>query len=131
MVLKATDPGPAPKAHRDTHDQPQADELALLSASVFGAAAFAQEPVQADPYKSADQERSDQERPDHADAAQSNTQLDKSTTSLKFDELDKNKDGFITKDEVPATVELSTSVVNCDNNPTDGSRRTNTRSTSR
>ena len=93
-------------------------KLALLSATVFGAAAFAQEPVKADPYKnepikSEPAVKSDQTTPM---TAQSNTQLDKSTGSLKFDELDKNKDGFITKDEVPATVELSTSFVNFDNN---------------
>ena len=91
--------------------------LALLSAALFGAAAFAQEPVKADPYKSepikGEPVRSDQTTPM---TAQSNAQLDKSTKSLKFDELDKNRDGFITKDEVPATVELSTSFVNFDNN---------------
>jgi Ca2+-binding EF-hand superfamily protein len=73
--------------------------------------------VKSDPFKNepmtSEPVRSDQTT---SMAAQSNTQLDKSTQSLKFDELDKNHDGFITKDEVPATIELSTSFVNFDNN---------------
>ena len=93
--------------------------LALLGAvALLGSAAYAaQEPVKADPYKSepvkSEPVRSDQSTPM---TAQSNAQLDKGTMSLKFDELDKNKDGFITKDEVPATLELSTSFVNFDDN---------------
>ena len=91
--------------------------LVLGAAALLGATAYAQEPVKADPYKSepvkGEPVRSDQTTPM---VAQSNAQLDKSTQSLKFDELDKNSDGFITKDEVPATLELSTSFVNFDDN---------------
>ena len=95
----------------------QLTRLVLGTAALLGAAAYAQEPVKADPYKSEpvkdEPVRSDQARPL---TAQSNAQLDKGTMSLKFDELDKNRDGFITKDEVPATLELSTSFVNFDDN---------------
>jgi len=95
----------------------QLSPLVLGTAALLGAAAYAQEPVKADPYKSEpvkdEPVRSDQARPL---TAQSNAQLDKGTMSLKFDELDKNRDGFITKDEVPATLELSTSFVNFDDN---------------
>ena len=95
----------------------QLTRLVLGTAALLGAAAYAQEPVKADPYKSEpvkdEPVRSDQGSPM---MAQSNAQLDKSTMSLKFDELDKNRDGFITKDEVPATLELSTSFVNFDDN---------------
>ena len=95
--------------------------LVLSTAALFATAAYAQEPVKADPYKSepiksqpiSDPIKSDQTQPV---TAQSNTQLDKSTMSLKFDELDGNTDGFITKEEVPATLELSTSFVNFDDN---------------
>jgi hypothetical protein len=96
----------------------QLTRLVLSTAALLGAAAYAQEPVKADPYKSEPIKtepavKSDQTQPM---TAQSNTQLDKGTASLKFDELDNNRDGFITKEEVPATLELSTSFVNFDDN---------------
>ena len=97
----------------------QLTKLAVLTAAtLFGAAAYAQEPVKADPYKSEPikSEPAAKTGLEAPIAAQSTSQLDKGTQSVKFDALDNNADGFITKEEVPATLELSTSFVNFDDN---------------
>jgi Ca2+-binding EF-hand superfamily protein len=86
--------------------------LLIGAGALFGLAglsAFAQEPVKSDPIKS-DPVKSDQP------VSIALNQLDRTAKAMPFDELDKNKDGFITKDEVPATIELSTSFVNFDTN---------------
>jgi hypothetical protein len=97
----------------------KATKLVLLSvATLYGVSVHAQEPVKADPYKS-EPIKSEPTAKTGLEAptpAQSTSQLDKGTQSLKFDQLDINRDGFITKEEVPATLELSTSFVNFDDN---------------